>query len=252
MLPVDKEGVGWFIHLTLNEFMEFYVKDKEKNLQDYLLIVIGRDIIASDKSITTYNATQSISKYDNIEFLPSLTPKAASMEYLGADQIDQFSNMYVNQLMGDEPLKDMLCIVDMIVNDGIKIIMVHHSTDQKLGWTPLLFDTFEDVFGIRCYGAVDCVDPEVDTNDYGDVEAIRKKVDEYKAYLTDSGKKEDFFNEYIDSMEFTYRNILDRRSVEELVEFARKKGFWVNRRAPKNQIIDKIIENTYRIGYNNG
>lgn len=248
MLLVDKKGEGWFIHLTLNEFMEFYAKDKTKDLRDYLLIVIGRDIFANDKSLTTYNATQCTSKYDNIEFLPSLTPKAASMEYLGADQTDQFSTLYVNQLMAGEPLKDMLCIVDMVVNDGIKVIMLYLNTERKLGWPPLLFDTFEDLFGIHCYGPVDCIDPEVDTNDYGDIDAIREKINQYKGYLTDSGKKEDFFNEYIDSMEETYREILNRRTVDELVQFAQKKGFWVNRRSTKDAIIDKIIENTYKIG----
>lgn len=246
MMPVDKGGEGWFLHLTINEFMEFFVKDQTKDLRNYYILVVSREIFANDKCNTGRNQIQYISRYDNIDFVPSVIPKAAAMEYLGADETDRFSSIYEKQLMSDDVMNDLLCIADMVVNDGLKVIILHHGFDQKMGWIQILVDVFEDIFNITCYGAVDILDPDTDTNNYGDKEEITKAINQYKSYLVDTGKAEDFFNTFTDSLEGTYREILSRRSTHELIEFATKKGFWVNRRAPKEEIIDKIIENTYR------
>lgn len=246
MMPVDKDGEGWFLHLTINEYMEFFVKDQSKDLRNYYLLVASREILADDKRNDRRNMIQHISRYDNIDFVPSLVPKAAAMEYWGADESDRFSSIYEKQLTAEETMTDILCIVDMVVNDNLKVILLHHGFDQKMGWIQILVDLMEDIFNIKCYGAVDLLDPDVDTNDYGDKEEIRKVIDKHKSYLVDSGKAEDFFNTFTDSLEGTYREILSKRSTGDLIDFAMKKGFWVNRKASKEDIIDKIIENTYR------
>ena len=246
-MPTDKEGEGWLLYLTVNEFLTFFAKDKEKDLRNYYLLVIGREIVADDQRHTSYNAVQGISRYDNVEFIPSVIPRAAAMEYLGTEQYNAFARTYEISLNSTSAFTDLVCIVDMVVNENLKVILLHHVLDQRLGWIRHLIDFIEDKFDIKCYGGADIVD-DTDTNDYGDKEKIKKTLEMYKEKLSGSDTASDFFNAYTDSLEGTYREILSRRSVEELAEFAKSKGIWVNKKRPKDDIIDKIIENTYRGG----
>ena len=85
------------------------------------------------------------------------------------------------------------------------------------------------------------MDPDVDITKYGDPDEVQINIRQYKLELSGNEKEEEFFNWMVDSMSEKYRDILMKKSIDQLVTLATNKGIFVRRKASKESIVDKIL-----------
>lgn len=242
MMPPYTTDKPWVAVVTVNEFLTFFASDKERDIRSFEIVVLGREIVASDQRKTNDGMLLQESKYDNVDFLPALNPGAAAMEFLSTDR-DTFEQFYVGQLTNSsKAIIAMTSIADMVVNDKVSVLMICHSIDQK-EWINILINTFDDQFELKVATMVDLLDPEYDPLDIGPVDRIKERIEDVKNQLKARKDTTAFFNQLTDSYVLALRESLEKESIETLREYADQVGVWLDRRSrsDKSALIDTLI-----------
>lgn len=243
MKPNSLKGSSTILFMTVMDLVTYVARDWP--LKDFQILVASQDIIASDMSSNrNANSVKNISVYDNIDWMMSIVPSGTTMNFKymrTTEGDDKFEMAYDNQLSGDEAFSDILCMVDMAVNDHIPVIVLFSNVDFIVGFPEQLRQFIYDRFGYVVHTTDDLVDPDVDITDVGDLEFIKMNVSDYKAELSEGNQENEFFNWLTDSMAEKYRDILMSKSEDQLVKLATSKGIFVRRKASKEAIVNKIL-----------
>lgn len=236
------EKKGSLYYMTVNEFFSEFMKSKlMKDPSNFEVIVISKDIIA-DQRYTKYNNTMYESRYDNINFALDLFPNMQVLEYLYGASLDDFALRYKTQLSYNDQMKTLCSIVDLVVNDGIDVIMVCSNIEMKMNYMDILADYMYDSFGIIANNYKESKG-STDEFDYGDWAKIKLAL---KFHIENLGFVDDtvneFFNTFVKDMADEYRQLLMKKSIDELFVIGTNKGVYVNRHKPKEFIVDHILK----------
>lgn len=147
------------LFVNIEDLMLDFAKDNK--LHDWIIIVVSEDIVASLKTRTVNYGIQTgieyESKFDNIEFVPSLMPVSRLMEGIFDGRQDQKKRMqfieeYTSQLLDANAFTDLCCIADMIINDNTDVMIVTTRTETSMNdFTEVLRDFIIDEFKIVGY-----------------------------------------------------------------------------------------------------
>ena len=243
--PKDK-GCLLFMPITrlFQEFAQNHV------LKDFEILVVSRDITTNSVYKNGTSVTYT-SKYDNIDFVPSLLPAPLVLELgygvSGERQSVAFQEAYDDQLTKEDAMKDILSIIDMVVRDHLHVIILCTNLDLQVGYLPYLKEFLSDRFGFNMYDLDDVYDPEVDIFDIGDEETIKRQWKMYYEDWSGSSNVEEFMNFYTDSLIGKFQSILENKTLEELQHQAYQNQIWVNKNWPKETVIEAILDH-YRPG----
>lgn len=235
--PKDR---GCLLFMTVSElfrgFAEYYP------LSEFQILVISKDIVTDQKQ-SKNNLVYYESKYDNVDFVPTLYPNAAVMQFAyNCGNKESFLRQYDAQLCSEDCMTDICCIVDMVMNDNVKCIILVTNLDMTVGYIPYLKEFMETRFGFLMYDLYDFNDPTMDVFDIGNREAIQKQLELEIQDLTGSTNIDAFMNWYTDSMLGKFRKLLEEKSIEQLVDVANSRGIYVNSRWDRERIITTIID----------
>lgn len=220
-------------------------------LGDCFMLIVSRDIITSvgakSRDFTDMNEFQS--RYENVEFLTTLLPRAELIEFLGSSGTDQFIESYVTSLQAEYPMADIISICECVANRGMSIFMVFSNSDMQTGYPGILKDYIEEEFGLKGYTVQDLADksPDIIYN-IGDIDEIRKNIKSHIDQYLIQYDRETFFNSLTDDMEKAYKDTLSKHTEEELRALAKERSIFISRRYTKEQIIDKIIDDIKQEG----
>lgn len=238
-----------FLYMTIEEFFTEYVKNN--NLDNTQILIISRDIVADVKKKEGYNNISYFSKYDNIDFVPSLLPTPTSMEYVYGDDKSRFVEVYEGHLLGDDVFTDIICIADMVVNDGIDVIMLSSKAEFASTFPYALKDFIYNMLGLNVCLAEQLAEAETDEEyekllELGDTDDIRKLISQSKKDLTE-GKvsEEEFFNKFMEDAPMKYRKILMTKDKDYVISIGKDKGLRMSRRKTKEELIDIITKEVF-------
>ena len=272
---------GLLLFITFDDLLMSYAKHHD--LADYSILVVSNEISGSLKvrsamaGVSTGIAYES--KYENIEFVPSLKPTPNALEYLySGNQSTRFAEMYENHLISAEPFIDLCSVVDMVVNSDCKVIvtMASYEFAGKIPW--YLREFIEDEFGLHGYVYPDTerlikhrddkktyekilatIDFDVPDDfdgihlepilqNYGDVEAIKEKLELQKVVaaslnsrVEDDDLKSVFFNRFTEDLESKVREILMSRTETNIKDVCRTKRIRISPSATKESLVEKIL-----------
>lgn len=253
------------------------------DLANYSILVVSAEIAASLKvrsslgHVTTGVSYES--KYDNIEFVDSLRPVASALEY-AYDQRnrDVFLTKYESQLLGAESFMDLCAIVDMVVNEGVDVIIVVSVYEIGGDVHGALRDFILCEFGLQGYkydelerlityygkeeyeGVVKSlgfdIPDEFDGEDIapivrniGDVDKIRERLEMQKniaaTIKSDPGEENDitsvFFNRFTEDLQSKVKELLLKRTDDDIKDMCREKGIRITKTATRESLVDKIL-----------
>lgn len=237
------------LYMSITELLLKYVVNKDLELpltrDDHEILVISRDIITTISK--KHDGTTSYeSKYDNIDFLPSLFPTPRVMEiisnngYLSGKPREVYNAQLENM---EGPYTDCLAIVGLLLdNPNITAILCCSDEEmQQVHHLEYLCDFLESEFGVLSYSYAEW---EKDHNvNIGDIEDIKKKYKENKdaAISSNCNGADMYFNKLTEDIQDVILTKLNKLSVDELIKFANNKGIYVSRRKTKDEIINTII-----------
>lgn len=237
---LQKKGAAMM--MTPMDLVSYVAKDFP--LRNFQILIISRDIVA-DSQVNTGNTVRYRSAYDNVDFMMTVVPSGGviNMKYSYDTEKgnQEFELAYDNQLSADDAFTDLVCMVDMVVNDHVPVIMLCSNVDFQTGFPEQIRRFVYDRFGFSIYTIDDALDPTLDVTDYGDEEEIRKAVAEYKVELTENHDEQSFFNWLTDSLFTKYRDVLMKKTPEQLARIASENGIFVRRNATKEAMVDRIV-----------
>ena len=236
--------MGFIVYATINDFFGEYLRDSGTKLDNFEVVVISKDIVSDiRRNNSTTAQTEYLSKYKNVDFLMNLFPDPAVLEFYTGSSRDSFISAYRGQLMQSSKLYDICCLTDLVVNDDRNIFLLCSNAEYLMGFMDVLNGIFQEQFKMKIFSYAEFkADPEC-VKDLGDLDEIRVTL-AYQLDVNDfiddvTGK---FFNSLYANMEETYRKILMEKSPDELVKLALKKNIYVNKRKPKEYIVNHIID----------
>ena len=235
--------MGYIVYATINDFFGEYLKESGQKLENYEIVVISKDIVGDlTRKNSTTSQTEYISKYKNVDFLMNLYPDPAVMEFYTGSTRDSFISAYRGQLTRGGNLYDLCCLVDLVVNDDKKIFLLCVNSEYLTGFFEIMDGVLQDQFKMKMYSYAEFKADRECVNDIGNIDEIKVTL----AYQLDVNDLIDdvtgeFFNSLYSDMESTYRKVLMDKSVDDLVKLALKKGIYVNKRKPKETIVDHIM-----------
>lgn len=248
-----KRKTGVILYLTTEDFFMNYVKKNPLNTTQ--IIIISRDIISSIKKKEQYNSILYDSKYDNIDFVPTLLPTPSSLEYAYGDDKSRFREAYEGHLLGDDEFSDILCIADMVVNDGIDVILLSSKAEFASTFPYILKELVQRTIGLNICLGEQLAEAETDEEydkllDLGDIEEIKRLISYNMVQILSGGIDEKdaskiFFNRFMENAPTKYRKILMTKSEEELLKMAREKGLRLSRKKSKDEIINAITTEVF-------
>lgn len=250
------EGKGFLMFVSVSEMFTDILRWNNDGLfpfvpKDSYFLICSRTICTSmvktDSSYSMGVSNEYQSKYKNVEFLMSLLPTPQQMEYVTGVGIDSFSIDYIERLMGEVPMKDIISICDIVANKQKPVFVICSRIDFDYQYPYLLRDFILNEFGLQGYlmEEVD-VDNVEQVLQIGEEEAIRKSIEEHVAKLLRQTDKDYFINELAEDMEKAYRDMLGHRTEEELKKIANEYNIFISRRYTKEQIIDRILAEIVR------
>ena len=245
-----KQKYGFCLYMTAEDFFTEYVKNN--SLDRTQILIVSRDFVGDIKEKQKYNTITYQSRYDNIDFVPSLLPNPASLEFAYSDSKERFHDAYEGHLLGDDAFSDLICIVDMVVNDGVNIILLSSRAEFKSTFPYFIKDFVLDKFGMKICLAEELEEAESEEEynriitDIRDVEEIRTLLDFHKRELTeDKTSSEEFFNQFMEDAPVKYRKVLMTKDIPYLISMANEKGLHVSRRKSKEFIVDAIVKEVF-------
>lgn len=232
---------GTIMYLSINDFFQKYLTEKQGQLDNFQIIVISKDIIA-DTETRVNNMTMYESRFDDIEFLTQLYPHTDTLNYLLGNTRESFRERYIEQLDSLDEARLICCIVDMVINDGVDVYMISSKTEMMIGFYDVVREYMNTKFSMDIKSFEEyCENPEC-LNDIGDENEIRMmlqfQIEQLKLIDADIGE---FFNVLTKDMATTYRDILMKKSIDELYRIGTNNNLHINKHKPKEYIVDHIM-----------
>lgn len=246
----NKRTHGICLYMTVEEFFTEYVKNNDLEMTQ--ILIISRDVIADIKTKEKYNYISYSSKYDNIDFVPELLPTPSSLEYAYGDDKTRFIESYDGHLRDDDPFTSIICIADMVVNDGIDVILLSSKAEFASRFPYLLKDFVFEILGLKIRLSEELI--EVDSeeeyekliSDIGDIDDIKTLIEvNKKELIEDKSSPENFFNHFMEDAPMKYRKILMTKEVEQLINLGKEKGLRLSRRKPKEELVDILVKEVF-------
>ena len=240
---------GNCIYMTTEEFFTEYVKNN--NLEKTQIIIVSRDVVSDIQTNDKFTKIAYDSKYDNIDFVATLLPTPQSMEYAYGDDKTRFFEIYEGHLLSDDVFNDIICIVDMVVNDGIDIVILSSKAEFKSRFPYAIKDFVYDKFGLIIRLSEELADAESEEeynnliSNIGDVDEIKSLVDYYKAELTENKSVDEFVNRFMEDAPIKYRRILLTKTPEYVINLGKEKGLHLSRRKSLEELVDAVVERVF-------
>lgn len=223
-------------------FSNFLFDHKDEPFDNYEILVISKDIIADQKIVTEDGTSSYQSRYENIDFDLTLVPTPKVFEFYHGSTPSSYVESYQDQLMLENRLTSLCCIVDLVVNDNRNVVMLCSKAEYRMEYLHILLDFLSEQFKIKGYD-IDAYLEKEDITQIGDVEEIRKMLLFHMTNLelidTDTGL---VMNSLMSDMVEKYKEVLMNKDKEELFRIAVNKGAYVNKRRPKEEIVDHILK----------
>lgn len=246
---MKKRNHAILLYMTIEEFFTEYVKSNR--LDNAQILIVSRDVVGDIKIKESYSKISYESRYDNITFVPSLIPSVASMEYVYGDDKSRFTEMYEGHLLGDDVFADILCIADMVVNDGIDVILLSSKGDFASTFPYILKDFVYKQLGINICLSEQLAEAESEEEyeqllSLGDMDEIRTLLEFNKKELTEGrATADEFFNRFMEDAPMKYRKILMTKDKDYIIDLGKEKGIRMNRRKSKEELIDILVKEVF-------
>lgn len=248
---MDKKRThGMCLYMTVEEFFTEYVKNNDLEMTQ--ILIVSRDVVADIKTKENYNYISYSSKYDNIDFVPELLPSPASLEFAYGDNKERFIEAYDGRLRDQETFTSLICIADMVVNDGIDVILLSSKAEFASGFPYILKDFMFENLGLKIRLSEELTEADSEEeqqeliSDIGDIEDIQTLLDIAKRELMDEeDSPENFFNHFMEDAPTKYRKILLSKDVEQIIKLGKEKGLRMSRRRPKEDLVDMIVKEVF-------
>lgn len=234
-----------------------------------------RGVVSGVTSGITYQ-----SKYDNIEFVDSLRPTGTAMEQCYAGNKERFIELYESHLNSVEPFVDLCAVVDMIVNSECDLLIVMASYEFAGSIPSYLRNFIKDSFHVQGYiydelkrlstyyndksvyekivkslpfevpEEFDGTDFKVLIHNIGDIDEIKENLEAQKqiaaTMAADPGEENDiksiFFNRFTEELEDKVRELLMKRSDDDIKDMCRAKRIRILPGSTKEQLVAKIMK----------
>ena len=229
--------------MSFTDFITKFAKDHEIN--KYELIIISKDLVTSiQRRIPETNSTTYESKYQNIDFASNLYPLTSVMEFSYSSSKERFAEAYINQLDNSENFQDLCCIADLIVNDNKDVILLCSNIEYQQGFMQILSEHMFNMFRLESYSYEEFLEKD-GIIEIGNKDEIKTYLDHKLGVLLGDDVVDYFFNRFTDDMEEQYKNLLMKKSIDDLVKLGNMKGIYVNKRKPKEEIVDHIFNSLF-------
>lgn len=245
-----KRTHGICLYMTVEEFFTEYVKNNDLEMTQ--ILVISRDVTADIKTKENYNYISYSSKYDNIDFIPELLPTPASLEFAYGDNKERFYEHYDGHLRDEKAITTLVCIADMVVSDGIDVILLSSKADFASGFPYFLKDFIFEILGLKVRLSEELIDADSEEeyenliSDIGDIDDIKTLIEVNKRELIeDKTSTENFFNRFMEDAPTKYRKILMTKEVDQIISLGKEKGLRMSRRRPKEELVDMIVKEVF-------
>lgn len=223
-------------------FSNFLFDHKKEAFDKYEILIVSKDIIADQKIVSDDGTSTYQSRYENIDFDPSLIPTPKVYEFYHGSSPNTYVEAFQDQLMLENRMTSLCCIVDLVVNDDRNVVLLCSRAEYRMEYLHIIVDFLLEQFKIKGYDIDDYLNKE-DITDIGDVEEIRKMLLFHMTNLnlidTDTGL---VMNGLMSDMVEKYKEVLMNKDKEELFKIAVNKGAYVNKRRPKEEIVDHILK----------
>lgn len=223
-------------------FSNFLFDHKEEPFDNYEILIVSKDIVADQKIMSDDGVSSYQSRYENIDFDTTLMPTPKVYEFYAGSTPSSYVEAFQDQLMMDNRLTSLCCIVDLVVNDNRNVVLLCSKAEYRMEYLHILLDFLSEQFKIKGYDIEAYLEKE-DITDIGDIEEIRKMLLFHMTNLdlidTDTGL---VMNNLMSDMVEKYKEVLMNKDKEDLFKIAVNKGCYVNKRRPKEEIVDHILK----------
>lgn len=232
------------IFVPINKFFGSVNDYKDIMNGNYQILVVSKDIISDVAKESSTSMTKTYgSRYKNIDFVDSLFPSPAVLEFKYGSSEDAFVDAYTSQLKRKGSMEDLSCIIDLMVNSDINIIVLMSNAEYMMDFIQTLQHFIWDMFKVKTYLYEDfVVEPETVT-DIGNVEESKKLL---QFHINDLDLKDQITGEFLNKMYVDMRDVyiktLSNKSVDDLVRMGASMGVYVSRHKPKDYIIDHLMK----------
>ena len=235
-------------YMKIDQFIGKVVKDAD--MGNSHVIIISNNIIVSVTKKGPGNMDVVESKYKNIHFAENLYPEPRVQTY--ADRFSEremFREAYIEQITRDDNFGDVCAIVDLVADKGKDVILVTGPFEYSMGFLEILSIFIKEEFGLES-GSYDQIERgdisprEIDTENQ-DVETIKKNLNSFVVEAMKLETKEDLYNRFCDDLETKYKEILMRKSIEQLHYIADDRGYKINKRLEKKEYVDELFDRMF-------
>lgn len=244
----DKQKkVGTLLFIDIGSFFTEYLKERAHSFDNFEILVASSYIIADSKQ-NDRGQTLYLSRYDNITFVPNIKPAPIVEEYYCGSSLEVFGSKYKEQLGSKDCMINLCSIVDMVVNEGVNVVILCSLNEYNMEWCRYLKEYLYEAFSLTMCIYSDFKENPKELHNIGDVDNIRLvlryQIEQLELVDEVVGK---FFNKFTKDMVKEYTDILMSKSVDELYQFGISKNVHVNKRKPKKDIVDHIMLKLYNI-----
>lgn len=256
---------------------------RNNDLGKYEIIVSSHELAGSlrlQNSIRDVSqAVDYESRYENIEFVPSIRPTTQAMEHaFNPASRETFISLYNSHLLGVEPLTDLCCIIDMVITHGCDVLIVVAAYEaaahvfeylqvfikDEFLFQSYIFSDLEklvELYGTPVYDKLvksldftvpaefDGTNLDIIVQNIGDVDKIKEKLDLEKGVVAAMSATinmeetfgEIFFNRFTETMEDKVKEALHKRTFDEIKDICRSKEIRIAPLSTKETLINDII-----------
>lgn len=244
---IRSKKVGTLLFIDIGSFFTEYLKERAHSFENFEILVASSGIIADSKQ-NDRGQTLYTSRYQNVTFIPNIYPQPLVEEYFGAASLEVFGSKYKDQLSTEDCMINLCSIVDMVVNEGVNVVILCTLSEYNMEWCRYLKEYLYEAFNITMCIYSDYKENPSELYDIGDVGNIRLvlryQIEQLDLVDEVIGK---FFNKFTKDMVKEYTDTLMSKSIDELYRFGTSKGVHVNRRKSKKDIVDHIMLKLFNI-----
>lgn len=235
-------------YMKIDQFIGKVVKDK--NMDSAHVVVLSSSIVGSVQKKGPGNTDVIESKYKNIHFAENLYPEPRVQNYADRySEREMFREAYIEQITRDDNFGDVCAIVDLVVEKGKDVILVTGPFEYSMGFLEILSIFIKDEFGLESASfdqleRGDMSPREIDTANQ-DMDKIKENLNSFVVEALQLQTKEDMYNRFCDDLETKYKEILMRKTIEQLHYIADDKGYKINPRLEKKEYVDELFDRMF-------
>lgn len=237
-----------FMCVSIVDLFGKFLRDSNVRKEGNFEFIVISDLVETDmrEALPGTRKHTFISKYKNINFMRTLYPSGNILEYMEIDS-RQFKTMYSEELMSSQQkMENLCCLVDLVLS-GKNVILITGAREYASDMFNVMKDVLFDMFHIHLHYFEEWkVEPNIITN-IGDTNEVYKCLRfNLKQIGTIINENDKFYNWLKDDMMKEYRQLLMSKPIEELTVLGNKYGLYINPRKPKEENVDRLLENITR------